>query len=239
MFTIAVLTMVFTLLGGLLAIYYKDKLHLIIGFSAGAVIAVALFDLIPESLSMASSYNTSFVVGLIALGFILYMVVDRIFNLHSHEHDHCCDEHLTASGKFGATALTIHSLMDGISVGIAFQISPVIGLIVAIAVLAHKFADGLNTVNIVFNNFGKNKDAFIWLLVASIAPVIGILLSSLIVLPETIMGLVLAVFAGLFLYLGASNLIPESYHKHPSFWTTASTILGMLVIWLVIYLYGG
>jgi hypothetical protein len=64
----------------------------------------------------------------------------------------------------------------------------------------------------------------------------GLAASRLIVLPSGALGLVIAVFAGFFLYIGASELLPESHHRHPRAWTTVSTVLGVALIWAVVRL---
>ncbi len=227
-----------TLLGGLFALKFKDKLHLILGFSAGAVIAVAFFDLIPEAIELGEGkFEVSFISGIIALGFILYMILDRFIFLHSHNHEEgeVC---LHPRGKLGAGSLSFHSFLDGIAVGLAFQVSPAVGAIVAAAVLTHDFSDGINTVNMVLKNNGNKKEAFRWLLVDSMAPVLGIIATLFFTLPEAFLGIILALFAGFFLYIGASDLLPESHHNHPTFWTTFMTILGVLVLFIAIKLAG-
>ena len=71
-------TFIATLLGGLFALYQQDRLHLILGFSAGALIGVAFFDLIPEALDLGSAaLGTQLVVTTIAVGFVAYMLLDR------------------------------------------------------------------------------------------------------------------------------------------------------------------
>ena len=213
-----ILTFIFTLLGGFFALRFKDRLHLILGFSAGAVIGAAFFNLLPEALLLSRSPK---ITTIVALGFIIYMILDRFILLHSHEE----------RGSLGAGSLSIHSLLDGIGIGIAFQVSASIGLIVAIAVLIHDFSDGINTVNMILKNGGEKKKAVKWLLVDAVAPVVGIISTLFFTLSESSLGIILALFAGFFLYIGASDLLPESHHNHPTIWTTVSTILGMLVIY--------
>ena len=220
-----------TLLGGLFALKFKDKLHLILGFSAGAVIGVAFFDLIPEAIELGQgAYSISSITSLVALGFIIYMILDRFVIFHSHTHE---EEHAGATprGKIGAGSLSIHSFLDGVAIGLAFHVSAAVGLVVAIAVLVHDFSDGINTVNIIVKNQGNRKQAFKWLLIDACAPVIGIISTSFFTLSEGALGVVLALFAGFFLYIGASDLLPESHHNHPTIWTTVATILGVAVLY--------
>jgi len=129
-------------------------------------------------------------------------------------------------------------LLDGISVAFAFQASREVGFIVAIAVLAHGFSDGINTMNLVLKNGGDRRRAFRWLPLDAAAPVLGIIVASFFTLPGSGFGTALALFAGFFLYIGASDLIPESYHAHPKFLTTAMTLAGAGVLYLAITLIG-
>lgn len=218
-----------TLLGGLFALKFKDKLHLILGFSAGAVIGVAFFDLIPEALELGkNAYSVATLLSIAALGFFIYMILDRWITLHSHDDEH---EHSHKRGIVGAGSLSIHSLLDGVAIGLAFQVSPAVGIIVAIAVLVHDFSDGINTVSVILKNQGGKKQAFKWLLVDAIAPVVGIVSTLFFTLSQGTLGIILALFSGFFLYIGASDLLPESHHSHPTLWTTFATIFGVVVLY--------
>lgn len=224
-----------TLLGGLLALKFKDRLHLILGFSAGAILGVAFFDLLPEALELGKDYfDPSTLLSFVALGFILYMVLDRTIILHTHAHG---DDHShTHRGQFGAGSLSFHSFLDGMAIGLAFQVSNSVGIIVAIAVLVHDFSDGMNTVNMILKNNGSKKSALSWLLTDALAPILGVIITLFFTLPENILGTILALFSGFFLYIGASDLLPESHHGHPTKWTTIATIVGMSVMYFAIEL---
>jgi zinc transporter ZupT len=219
-----------TLCGGLLALRLRDKLHLILGFSAGAVIGVAFFDLLPEAINFgAQLHDPATVLSFSAFGFLLYLVMDRILLFHG--------EGAPRSGV-AASVLCVHSLLDGIAIGLAFQASHQIGIVVTIAVLTHDFSDGINTMNIVLRNGGDRRQAFRWLLVDASAPVVGVASTVFFTLPGSAFGTALALFAGFFLYIGASDLIPESYHAHPKFLTTAMTLAGAAVLYAAIALIG-
>src|SRR5262245_18413066 len=76
-------TFVATLFGGLFGLYQQDRLHLILGFSAGALIGVAFFDLIPETLDLATAtLGTRLIFVTIAVGFVAYMLLDRTIAPH-------------------------------------------------------------------------------------------------------------------------------------------------------------
>lgn len=234
LFLIACAAFASTLLGGLFALHLKDKLHLILGFSAGAILAVAFFDLLPEALTLANShYSFESILGVAGIGFALYLVLDRMVLLHGRTHEHA-ETADALRGNAGAGSLSVHSFLDGIGIGLAFQVSPVVGGIVAVAVLAHDFSDGINTVAFVLKNNGVRTSAFRWLLVDALAPVLGIFATLFFAVPEATLGLLLALFAGFFLYIGASDLVPESYHSHPKNWTTILTVLGIATLYTVI-----
>ncbi len=226
-----IITFFSTLLGGMFALRFKDKLHLILGFSAGAVIAVSFFDLLPESLSLGSKhYSSTVITAMVALGFLVYMILDRMALLHFHSGE----VKMKSKGNLAAGSLSLHSFFDGVAIGLAFQISHSVGIFVAVAVIAHDFSDGLNTVSIVLRNKGNARDAFKWLLADSIAPVIGVISTLFFKLHEAAFSMVLAILCGFFFYIGASDLLPESQHEHPSLWTTITTLLGVGVIYFAI-----
>lgn len=220
-----------TLLGGLFALHKKDQLHLILGFSAGAVIGVAFFDLLPESIGLASGrYDTATVTSVVALGFLIFMVLNRVLFLHPHSNDDPDDGHNHQSA-LGAGSLSIHSFLDGMGIGLAFQVSVGVGLVVAVAVLAHDFSDGINTVSYILKNYNDDQRARRWLYVDALAPLLGVVATRFFTLSDSALGIVLALFCGFFMYIGASDLIPESHHRHPQLITSLMTILGALVIY--------
>jgi zinc transporter ZupT len=217
-------------MGGLLALRLRDKLHLILGFSAGAVIGVAFFDLLPEAVTLGQQFHgPAGILSWTALGFLFYLVIDRILLFHGDA---------APRGPFIAAVLCVHSLLDGIAIGLAFQASHAVGIVVAIAVLTHDFSDGINTMNIVLKNHGSRDQALRWLLADAAAPVVGVASTHFFTLPGNLFGTALALFAGFFLYIGASDLIPESYHAHPKFLTTAMTLIGAAVLYGAISLLG-
>lgn len=232
---ISLATFVMTLLGGLFALRFKDRLHLILGFSAGAVIGVAFFDLIPEALALSRPrFSDLGVLSLVIVGFIVYMVLERALSAQAED-----DSALRRRRTLGAGSLAIHSFLDGFAIGLGFKVSAAVALVVSVAVLVHDFSDGVNTVGFVLGKQGDDRSARRWLLVDAVAPVLGVVSTLLLDIDAAVLGLLLALFAGFFLYVSASDLLPESYHQHRTGLTTAMTVLGVATMYLVVRLAGG
>jgi zinc transporter ZupT len=230
-----------TLLGGVLSFSLRDRLHLILGFTAGAVVGVALFDLLPEAYQLARASSVVRLTSLMSgAGFLFYLLLDRLTllaSLRSYAAS-SCEGTRPVRGILGALSLVAHSTCDGIAIGFAFQVSASIGTAVAAAVIAHDFSDGINTTNVILKNGGKTRQATYWLMTDALAPAVGIGSTFLVHLPQRAFAVVLAVFAGFFLYLGASDLVPESHHAHPKTFTTIATLLGAIVIYVTVSIAG-
>lgn len=232
---VALAASIATFIGGSFALRFRDKLHLILGFSAGAVAGVALFDLLPEAITLGGEYHSASTIAFcIAVGFFGYLILDRLILLHTHDEEETTGTEL--KGAFGALTLSAHSFLDGIAIGIGFQASAALGIIVTVAILTHDFSDGINTVNLVLRSSGSWPKALRWLAVDALAPVLGAASTLFFSIPESKLGLMLAVFVGTFLYLSASDLIPESHHRHPRALTTITTLLGAGLLYLVVHL---
>lgn len=230
-FLIAAAAFLFTYLGGYFATRIKDGKHLLIAFSAGAILAVALFDLLPESLELLK--NNQVAMMLVAVGFSAYFLLNNRFAITAHkEEDVCHNDSHHHHHNFNVWSLIGHSLFDGLAIGFAFQASTMIGLSVAIGILAHRFSDGVNTVAFSERNGSK---PWAWIHLNAVAPVIGILIGSFVNVPSSVLGYVMAVSAGLFLYISASDLVPECHHEHPKFMTGVVFLFGLVSLWSIVH----
>ena len=229
---IGVITALATLAGGTLALRFRSSIDLFLGFSGGAVIGVALLDLLPESLQLARTAPSVVApTTAMAIGFAIYFAIDRSMSaLRAKDRSH--------RGHFGPASLTIHSLMDGLGIGLAFQVSDVAGLVVALAVLAHDMLDGVNTVALGLAGDGNVKTTKRWLWADAAAPMIGILIGRLITVPSSVLAVLMALFAGFFLYIGAGELLPQVHERRPRLSTVAATLAGLALIFVVVQLAG-
>ena len=229
-------TFISTFSGGLFALKNKDKLHLIMSLTAGVLMGVVFFDIMPEIFSLSRGKGFDVTPTLIALicGFLVIHILEKYALIHNrrHEEEYAPHRHPTV-GLISASGLSFHSFLDGVGIGLGFQVSPQVGFIVAIAVIAHDFSDGLNTVTLMLSHKNSSKRALILLLVDATTPLIGAASTLLLRIPSQILILYLGFFAGFLLYIGASDLLPEAHSEHSSFKMIGLTIIGVLFIFLV------
>jgi zinc transporter ZupT len=199
---------------------------------------VALFDLLPEAMEAGGDKSRQVVAtGLIALGFVIYMFAERAFSAALKPVATGTENAPGAHrGNLGGASLTLHSFLDGIGIGLAFQVSAALGGVMAIGVIAHDFSDGINTVHMVLSGGGKKEGAARWLVADALAPIAGIACTFFVHVSARAFGPILALFCGLFLYIGASELVPESHHRHPQLWTSCATMAGLILIYIAVQL---
>lgn len=232
----AVTTFFSTTLGGLFALRNRDRLHRILGFTAGVLLGVIAFDLLPEIFNLIQSTHTDPVVPMVALvvGFLAFHIIEKLTIIHhAHDEEYEADHKHPQVGLYSALALSAHSFFDGVGIGLAFQVNTSVGLAVALAVIAHDFSDGLNTVSLMLAHRNTPRKAFGLLMLDAITPVIGAASTLFFHLSDRHLLIYLGFFAGFLLYIGASDILPEAHAKHPSRLTLLLTISGTLLIFLV------
>lgn len=232
---LALTTFVSTLAGGLTALKNKDKLHRFLGYTAGVLLGVVAFDLLPEIFENLRRMNEAPTIAMIALvcGFLIFHIVEKsILIHHSQEHDYEVHHHPDV-GVASALALSGHSFLDGVGIGLGFQAGIGIGIAVAIAVIAHDFTDGLNTVSLMLVNRNHPRRAVILLLIDAVAPVVGAASTLLFHISDSALIVYLGFFAGFLLYIGASEILPEAHSKHSSYVTIGLTVLGAAFMFAV------
>jgi len=226
-----------TAFGGVVALRSRDRLHLILGFSAGVLLGVIAFDLLPEvsELSVATGIDMHWNMIAFAAGFLVLHVMQRAVSVHhGHEQEYAGPRHTPALGVMSALALAAHSFMDGVSIGLGFQAGSEIGVLVATAVIAHDFCDGLNTVSVMRIHGAQRRPAIIMLGLDALAPLLGATATLFFQVSDAVLGGYLAFFAGFLLYIATSDILPEAHTLHPSRLTLAATVLGTAAIGVVI-----
>ncbi len=224
-----------TLTGGLIGLKNKDRLHRFLGYTAGVLMGVVAFDLLPEIFKSLQALHHSATGAMIALicGFLLFHIIEKSILIHHSQEEEYETHHHPHVGVASALALSGHSFLDGVGIGLGFQASHVVGIAVAIAVIAHDFTDGLNTVNLMLLNKNNTRKSFKFLLLDALTPVLGALSTLLIHVSPDGLTLYLGFFAGFLLYIGASAILPEAHSKHSSYSTIGLTLLGVIFIFII------
>lgn len=228
----AVLTVLATILGGLFAFRFRDRLNWLMAFAAGALISLAIFEVMPEVFSLSGELNIAISVVMIAvsIGFFSFYILEKYMVVHACQEGECESEHHENVGVLGGIGLTFHSLIDGLAIGASFAVSETFGILISTAVILHKFSDGLCTVTLLLSHKNEQRQAWIYLLLVSLIPIIGIIFPHYIHIPENYLLYILSYFAGFFLYIGASDLLPEAHEKNQSKYLALATLSGALLV---------
>ena len=198
---------VFSLIGGILLLSKKSSAELLAKyatpFAAGALLAAAFFDLLPESLNeLAADVAAQWVLA----GIVIFFLLEHFLHWFHHHHDH--DSSNTPAVLIIAGD-TIHNLLDGIAIGAAFLINVPTGIVAAVAVAAHEIPQEIGDFGLLLK-FGYSRKNVLLInaasaMMATIGAVVTFWLGSNADLP---VGALLAVTAGMFIYIAASDLIP-------------------------------
>lgn len=232
---LAASTFLSTLAGGLLTLRYKDRLHRILGYAAGVLLGLVAFELLPEIFDLVHELQIDTTWPMVALvsGFLLVHIVEKSILIHHAQESDYGKHYHPQVGVISALALIGHSLLDGVGIGLAFQVNNTVGVAVAVAVIAHDFTDGMNTTGLMLLNKNGRRRTLLFLAADAVAPLIGALSTLFFQLSDQVLVIYLGSFAGFLLYIGASEILPEAHSKHSSYSTIALTLLGVAVIFVL------
>jgi len=223
------------LVGGFVALRATRQVGMIIAIGAGIRIGAAFFDLIPEAAALlGGSLDT--VMLATAVGFLAFYGIEKLTAVHvgheaAAELDHGQESHRHV-GVIGASGMSVHSFLDGVALAAALAVGGGLGLVIAVVVIVHRFSDGISVVSLLLASRASPREAWRWVAVVAIAPVLGVLLGLVIHVPDDVLGVGLAVFAGFFLYVGAAELLPEAHRSDHSRWVVLGTLGGVVAIYL-------
>ena len=220
--------------GGLLAMRAVRYVGLVIAFGAGIRIGAAFFDLIPESVThLGGSIELAMIFT--ALGFLAFYATEKLTTVHvghetASELDHDLVEHRHI-GLVGAIGMSLHSFLDGVALAAGLTVGGGLGLVIAVVVVVHRFSDGIGIVSFLLASHTPPNEIRRWVALVALAPVAGVIVGLLLPVPDSVLGGMLAVFAGFFLYIGAAELLPEAHRSDRSRWVVAATLAGVVAIY--------
>jgi ZIP family zinc transporter/zinc and cadmium transporter len=212
----------------------------LVSFSAGVLLGVGILHVIPESMELTTSAPL-----FILLAFVLFYFFEHHLLIHAgHEeqhhvnleiadcHDGCCSRP-HPMGWVAFVGMGLHSIIDGMIIGTGFEVGQDLGFLAALGVIAHEVPEGIAMIAILLHYGWQRKRAIqLTSFVALATPGAAILTFAMVNnLSPSVLGALLAVAGGSFVYIAASDLIPES-HRSRGFSATLALCGGILLAWM-------
>lgn len=234
-FLLTVAAALAALAGGSVAIRSRHQLHFAMALTSGLVLGLVGFDLLPEIFEgmKTNAIDPVWPMVLFVSGFLFFHVVEKLILVHEGAEHEYGPHHHPKLGMARAVALAGHSFLDGLSIGVGFQVSTAVGYAVALAVVGHRFADGFDTAT--FMLLHKNKVSHIkkFMAVVIAMPIVGGLTSLVISFSEAALTVYLGFFAGLLMYIAASNILPQAHTRGSSYRAVGLTVLGAVIMFVI------
>lgn len=211
----------------------KGQLLTLVGIATGALLGDAFLHLIPESVELIESNKTGLMV---IIGILLFFVLEKILKWQ-HCHDIDCQEKKHLVGM-SLAADSMHNLIDGLIIGSSFLVSPSIGLATSLAVMLHEIPQEIGDLAIMIHGGLSLKKAMLLNLTSALFSLVGVMIVWLVGNTININGELMGVAAGGFIYLAASDLIPE-LHRHQSkiresIWQLVTVIFGITIMYFLV-----
>lgn len=225
-----------TLIGGWFAIKHVRRLRHILGFTAGIIMGVLAFDVLPEMFEIIHKFGIDPIWPMIVLiaGFLGFHIVEKTVLMH-HEHETQYGRHRHPQvGVLSSLALGGHGLLDGVGIGLAFQVNVGVGIAISMALIAHKFADGLNAASLMLAHKNTISRTMRMVALNAVLPIVGALSTLLFVVPEQYLAYYMAFFAGFLLYIGASDILPQAHDEKSDKLTIFLTVAGVILMFVAL-----
>lgn len=237
-FIFGLLTCIAILFGGYVAIKFEKKIKYLIAFCGGTLVASAFIEILPESIHIAGDENLNLMMIITLCNFLFFFILDKIVFIHSHSHDEDHEERINGFNLIPSFGILFHTLLDGLIIGAGFMIDNFTGIILALVILLHDFTDGISTSTVLIRHKVPNKLIKLILFASGIMTMLGIILVQIIPIDEHSFGYIFAAFAGFFIYLGASDLLPEAHKDRTSPKLVLMTLLGAGLV-VIFSMFGG
>jgi zinc and cadmium transporter len=240
-----------SLIGGIFLLL-KEKFaikisHFLSAFAAGALLGTAFFDLLPEAFEESKHYGGEINIFLWTLGgFLVFFLLER--GIHWSHHHMVSDKYGSRTGPKSVVPLiiigdSVHNFIDGIIIASTFLVNIPLGIITSFAVAAHEIPQEIGDFGILLSR-GLKRSKILWLnILSALTAIVGALLAYYLgAVVEGLIPIFLSVAAGFFLYIAASDLIPEIHSEEKrtiALIETLMLLLGVVVIWFAVILLEG
>lgn len=205
----------------------------VLSFAVGVILAASFFELLPEAQALTASWPYWVLGAILAL-----YLIEHIITIHGNREHYQPEFH--SVGIVSVLGIGIHSLVDGIVIGVGFEVSLTLGLIASVAVIAHELAEGVFSYTLLIHDQVAESRATFYSWLVALATPVGTLLTVLVTrdVPASVLGVLLAIAAGSFIYVGGSDLVPETHRKQPKLANIALVLAGVAFVLLISKLTG-
>lgn len=225
-----------SLIGGVLLLL-KEKFaikisHFLSAFAAGTLLGTAFLDLLPESFKREADPG---IFVWVLLGILIFFLLERFIHHHGHGNQPEAKRSVVPLIVVGDS---VHNFVDGVAIAATFLISIPLGIVTSLAVAAHEIPQEIGDFGLMLHKGVPRKRVLLINFYSALAAMAGAIITYL--AKDSIVGLlpaVLGLTAGFFIYIAASNLIPEIHSREDqkvAFWETVMLLAGVLVIWITI-----
>lgn len=206
-------------------------LLLLLSVSIGALLSVVFVDFLPEAINDSPGGLTLKIAMYIMLGFLVMLVIEKFIH---HEHGHDCDtKHHKAHGHAYALAPinligeAIHNFIDGLVIAGSFAVNVSLGITATISIIFHELPQEIADMGVLLYSGLSKRDALKYNFLSALSSVLGAVVGVLFLTQiEGFESFFLPFAAGNFLYIAASNLVPQ-LHRKCSYKDTLIHLLGI------------
>jgi len=211
-------------------------------FAAGALLATSFFDLLPEAIEAGGEGGVESVFAWVLIGFLFFFLIERSLHWFHHHHEHAEQEgHVTTS--LILLGDSIHNFIDGIAIAAAFLIDTHVGIATAIAVGAHEIPQEIGDFGVLLKKGFSRTKVLVYNIVSAGAALLGAVLTYLFGSQlEGLLPTFLAITAGFFIYVAASDLIPEIHDTQKKRLATVLTftlLVGVATVRIFVHIFEG
>ena len=206
-------------------IYFKNRfvkryVRYFVAFAAGTVLGTVFFELLPESNVESNFY-------FVAIGFLVFYTIEKLIILHSCGEPECETHEVSSISVVGMAS---DNILDGVALGVGYLINPSLGFLLLFAIVVHEIPQGITSAQIMKETGYNEKKIYVFLIFAGLMYVLGSVISLFI--PKEYFIYAIAFVAGIFLYIGTSDLLMEA-HKKFNIHVINIVIIGVVIVALL------
>ncbi len=239
---------VFSLIGGVLLLFNEKKTlkysHFLAAFAAGTLLGTVFFDLLPEAVHTGEELGTGVNIFIWTLvGILGFFLLERFIHWFHHHQIDFHDDEVKPTVPLVIVGDSVHNFIDGVVIAATFLVSIPLGIVTTLAVAAHEIPQEIGDFGILLHKGLKRKKVLLVNIFSALTAVLGALISFWVgERIEQSLPILLSITAGFFIYIAASDLIPEIHHENRRGFAAIETALmfgGVGTIWVFITLLEG